>query len=69
MTFEESAKRLEEIVEKLEGGKVTLEEGSKLFEEGAELVKKCYADLDKTKGKITIIKNELDKIINDTMED
>lgn len=69
MTFEESAKRLEEIVAKLEKGKVTLEEGAKLFEEGAELVKKCYSDLDATKGKITIVKNDLDKIINDTMED
>ncbi len=69
MTFEESAKRLEEIVEKLESGKVTLEEGAKLFEEGAALVKNCYTDIDKTKGKITTIKNELDKIINDTMED
>jgi len=69
MTFEESAKRLEEIVKKLESGKVTLDEGAKLFEEGAELVKSCYQDLDKTKGKITTIKNELDKLINDTMED
>ena len=69
MTFEELSKRLEEIVSKLENGNVTLDEGTKLFEEGAALVKDCYLALDKTKGKITTVKNELEKIINDTMED
>ncbi len=65
MTFEESSKRLEEIVEKLESGKVSLEEGTKLFEEGVSLVKDCYEAVDKTKGKITTAQEKLDKIIED----
>ena len=65
MTFEQSAKRLEEIVEKLETGNVSLEEGTKLFEEGVSLVKACYEAVDQTKGKITTAKEQLDKIINE----
>ncbi len=65
MTFEQSAKRLEEIVDKLENGKVPLEEGTKLFEEGVMLVKSCYEAVDKTKGTITTAKEQLDKIISE----
>ncbi len=69
MTFEQSAKRLAEIVEKLESGEVSLEEGTKLFEEGVSLVKTCYESIDKTKGKITSAKEELEKIINESEGD
>lgn len=69
MTFEQSAKRLAEIVEKLENGEVSLEEGTKLFEEGVSLVKTCYEGIDKTKGKITSAKEELEKIINESEGD
>ncbi len=69
MTFEQSAKRLAEIVEKLESGEVSLEEGTKLFEEGVSLVKTCYENIDKTKGKITSAKEELEKIINESEGD
>ncbi len=65
MTFEQAAKRLEEIVNELEKGNLPLEEGTKLFEEGVVLVKQCYDAVDKTKGKITTAKEQLDKIIND----
>ena len=69
MTFEQSAKRLAEIVEKLESGEVSLEEGTKLFEEGVSLVKTCYESIDKTKGKITSAKEDLEKIINESEGD
>ena len=65
MNFEQSAKRLEEIVEKLENGNVSLEEGTALFEEGVGLVKSCYESIDKSNGKITTAKEQLDKIISD----
>ena len=41
MTYEEAAKRLEDIVKELENGKKTLDESVKLFEEGARLAKYC----------------------------
>jgi exodeoxyribonuclease VII small subunit len=36
-SFEESLKRLEQIVEKIEGGKVNLDEVMKMYEEGVRL--------------------------------
>ncbi len=54
-TFEESIKRLEEIVRLLEGGDVTLDESIKLYTEGAKLVNECNAKLDETEKKIKLL--------------
>lgn len=40
-SFEESLKRLEEIVESIEQGKVGLEESIRQFEEGMRLIELC----------------------------
>ncbi len=58
--LEQDIKRLEEIANKLDKG-VTLEESLKLYEEGSKLAKKCLEELDKAKGKITMIKKEFNK--------
>ncbi len=63
MTFEQMTKRLEEIVAKLESGTVSLEEVSKLFVEGADITKKCYEMLAEKKGKVTVLREELDKLV------
>lgn len=64
MTFDEYNNRLQEIVKKLEKNDVSVEEGTKLYEEGVEIAKKCYEILNESKGKITILKEELDKIVD-----
>ncbi|MBE5746515.1 MAG: exodeoxyribonuclease VII small subunit [Clostridiales bacterium] len=64
MNFEEYNERLQEIVKILEKNDVSIEEGTKLYEEGVEIAKKCYEILNKNKGKITILKDELDNLIN-----
>lgn len=51
-TYEESVKRLEEIVFALESGELSLDESMKLFEEGAKLVSFCSSSLDKAQTKI-----------------
>ena len=51
-TFEESMKRLEEIVSRMEQGSVTLEESLTLFEEGTGLVKQCSKQLDDAELKV-----------------
>ena len=48
-SFEESMKRLEQIVSVLERGEAPLEESLKLFQEGTELVRKCQNLLDDAK--------------------
>lgn len=45
MSFEQSMKRLEEIVEKIDQGDIPLEEVMKMYEEGVELSKKCLEHL------------------------
>ncbi|MGI6744603.1 MAG: Exodeoxyribonuclease 7 small subunit [Firmicutes bacterium ADurb.Bin300] len=53
MTFEQSMKRLEEIVKLLENGNLPLEDSLQLFEEGTALVRKSEAYLDFAQQKIT----------------
>jgi exodeoxyribonuclease VII small subunit len=51
-TFENSLRRLEEIVESLEQGKVSLDEAVRLYEEGIALSKECAEKLKGTELKI-----------------
>ena len=52
-TFEESLKRLEEIVKEMEDSQPDIDNAMKLFEEGISLVNQCSTKLDETKKKIT----------------
>jgi len=58
MSFEESLKRLEEIVEAFESGDLSLEESVNLFKEGVELTKFC-------KQKINSAETEVKKLVKD----
>lgn len=65
MNFEECNERLQEIIKALEKNELPLEETTKLFEEGVKLAKKCFEKLKESKGKVTILKNELDAFLVD----
>ena len=52
LTFEDSMKRIEEIVSHLEKGDIPLEESISLFEEGASLLKSCDAMLSQAEQKV-----------------
>ncbi len=69
MTFEEGAKRLEEIIKELDDEKVSLERSIALFEEGVKVSKECMEILNGAKGKITVIKEEFDKIIEAPLDE
>ncbi len=58
ISFEESIKRLEEIVQKLEDGEVPLSDAVALYEEGIRLSKTCLAQL--TEVEIKLKKLSLD---------
>ena len=64
MTFEEGNKELDEIIEKLESGKIGLEEGTKLFERGSELAEVLYKEFNSSKGKITVIRDNLETLLS-----
>lgn len=61
MNIDEKLKKLKEISDKLEKNDITLEESLVLFEQGNEYVKELYAELNKVKGKVTVLKQDLDK--------
>lgn len=62
LSFEESCDKLQEIINKIESGSLSLQESISSFEEGQKLVKSCYEQLSQAKGKLTEIKQSLDKL-------
>lgn len=52
MSFEQSLKRLDEIVRALEKGDVALSESMKLFEEGTVLIRRCGDMLDSAEQQV-----------------
>lgn len=54
-TFEESFRRLEEVVYALEEGRESLEESLALYEEGVGLLKTCHQQLESAKRKVEIL--------------
>lgn len=52
MSFEESLKRLDKIVQEMESGEMALDAMISAFEEGQRLVKTCSAKLDEVEKKI-----------------
>lgn len=62
MNFEETYAELESIVKKLESQKVSLEESLALFNKGIELSRKCLEFLNESKGKITLLTDELNNL-------
>lgn len=69
MTFEEGNLKLQEITKKLEKNSVTVEEATKLYEEAMNIAKECYKILNESKGKVIILRNELEKLIRDNQTD
>jgi len=51
-SFEESIRRLNDIVEKLESGELPLEESVRLFEEGVKLARASQSTLDRAEKRV-----------------
>ena len=60
MSLEDKLKEIELITSKLENPDLGMDEGIKLYEQGVVLAKDCLTELNEVKGKISIIKKELD---------
>lgn len=59
-SFEESLKKLENIVEQLEKGDLPLEDSLKLFEQGVGLSAACKQELDSAEGKVQLLVKQRD---------
>lgn len=68
MNLEEKINKLQEIVSKLEVSEMGVDECLKLYEEGITLAKDCYKEVDAVKGKISIIKQDLDEFKEELFE-
>lgn len=68
MDLEEKINKLQEIVAKLEVPEMGVDECLKLYEEGITLAKECYKEVDAVKGKINIIKQDLDEFKEELFE-
>ena len=65
ISFEESLKKLKEIVEDLEGGNLPLKESLEKFRYGTSIIKQCYEELETTELKIETIVKKDGKIITE----
>lgn len=54
MNFEQSLKRLEEIIAKLENNEISLEESIEIYREGTALAGKCRSLLDNAELLVTV---------------
>lgn len=63
MKYEEALEKLDIIIEKLESKNTALDEGIQLYQQGLELTDVCLKALAEAKGKITVIKKELNHLI------
>jgi len=59
-SFEDSLKKLENIVDQLEKGDLALEQSLKLFEEGVGLSAACKQELDAAEGKVQMLVKQRD---------
>lgn len=68
MEFETALEKLNNIKEKLDSPEITLDESLKLYSESVEFTKVCLEKLKETDGKILVIKNELDKLVEKPLD-
>ncbi len=68
-SFEDSLKRLEEIVQRMESGDLALEDSLELFEEGVRLTRVCSQRLDEAEKKIELLtKDEKGRVETETLD-
>lgn len=63
MSIEKQVQKLEEIANKLESENIEMDEAMKLFEDGVTIIKNTKKDLQDAVGKITILRQDLDKLV------
>ena len=68
MNLDENLKKIEDIVSNMEDPNLTVSDSVKLYEDGVALAKECFEELDRIKGKITIIKKDLDAYKEESLD-
>ena len=68
MEFEKKIQELQEITKSLEDPNIKMDQGVELYEKGVELAKDCYKMLNEVKGKVNIIKKDLETFREESFE-
>ena len=68
MNFEDKLKELQTISAKMEDSNLSMSEGVALYEKGVTLAKECYEELNSVKGKINVIKQDLEKYREESLD-
>jgi len=68
MKYEEAFEKLNTIKDKLENPEITLDESLKLYAKSVEYTKICLETLKETEGKILVIKNEIDSLVEKPLD-
>lgn len=69
MKYEESIKRLEEIVDVLSDENITLDQSVKLYSEGISLAKTCLEELNSFQNIIRVLGKDLEELESEIEED
>lgn len=68
MKFEEAFEKLNNIKESLENPNISLDDSLTLYKESVEYTKICLDLLTDAEGKIVVIKNEIDKLVEKPLD-
>lgn len=68
MTFEESYEKLENIKALLENSETSFDDAVKLYEQSVQYTKNCLEILKNAEGKISVIKQEIDGLVEKPLE-
>ncbi len=68
MDFESKLKELQEITQKLENPSINIDEGVRLYEQGANIAKECFATIAQVKGKVTVIRQDLENFREENLD-
>ena len=63
MKLEEKLKALEETADKLDDKDLALDDAVRLYEEGVKLIRDCMDSLNESKGRIEVIRGELNDML------
>jgi exodeoxyribonuclease VII small subunit len=61
-SYEESLKKIEDIVDKLESGDLSIEDSITCYENGLKLLQKCYDKLNKAEKKLEELTKGVDSL-------
>ena len=62
MSLDENIKKITNLSDKLDEENISLTESVKIYEEASNLIKESYKILNETKGKVTILTEEINKL-------